>query len=113
MDSDPIIYSDSDDDVKDKKDKKKRGKRDKKNEKTNDLAEMLLSPFMAINFKTCLLLFLIFLFVSSNIFYDQFLSNFDDTKASGQLTNKGVVIQGIFLVLFFIVAQMVVEFDLI
>jgi hypothetical protein len=87
--------------------------KDAKNKKPNELAEMIIAPFTVISFKSCILLFIIFLFVSSNVFIDQFLSGFENVLSDGQLTNKGIVIQGTFLVLFYILSQIILEFDLI
>jgi len=81
--------------------------------KPSELAELLIAPFTMVSFKSSLLLFMIFLFISSNIFIDQFLSTFKDVQSGGQISNKGIIIQGIFLVLFYALAQVVIGFDLI
>lgn len=82
-------------------------------DKPNELAQIIVYPFDAVNFKASFLLFFLFLFVSSNIFIDQVLSRFSDTTSAGQITIKGIIIQGIILVMLFIIAQIITGFDLI
>ncbi len=79
----------------------------------DELAEMLVQPFDAVNFKASFLLFFIFLFVSSNIFIDQILSRFNNVVEGGQITIKGIIIQGVILVIIFIILQIILGFDLI
>jgi hypothetical protein len=75
--------------------------------KPNDFIDMAVYSGETINFTYVIIVFFLFLFVSSNIFIDQVLSAFTDTSKGGQLTIKGILIQAIILCLLFIVFQII------
>jgi uncharacterized protein YqhQ len=81
--------------------------------KPDELLDVLATPFTIINIKSCFLLFFIFLFVSSNIFINQILYKFNNTVIDGQISTKGIIIQGIFLVMLYVLVQIIIGFDLI
>ena len=56
-----------------------------------------------------LVLFLMFLFVTSDLFEDKVLSNFSGTTEARKVTQYGTAVQGIFLVLGFIVLTHVID----
>ncbi len=58
-----------------------------------------------INCKSMIMLLAIFLFVISNFFINNILSGFGDSAIEGgELTTWGLVLQGIFLVMFYVIA---------
>jgi len=79
----------------------------------NELADLIANPLGMINFKSAIILFCLFLFVSSNIFIDQFLRKFDDTSKAGQLTMKAVIIQATALVLLFIIFEVLESYGVV
>ena len=78
----------------------------------DELAELIANPISSINLKIAIFLFCIFLFVSSNVFIDQFLKKFEGVTKEGQLTSKAIIIQGMALVLLYILAEMLITYDL-
>ena len=77
-----------------------------------DLIDALGGGAKNVNFSLSIIIFFLFLFVSSNMFIHQILSKFEDTTKDGQLTVKAVVIQGIVLSLLFICIQFALNTDL-
>lgn len=79
----------------------------------NELADLIANPLGMINIKSAIVLFCLFLFISSNVFIDQFLKKFDGTARAGQLTMKAIIIQATVLVLLFIVFEILAGYNLI
>lgn len=64
--------------------------------------------FRLTNWKILLAIFLIFLFIISDIFVDNVLSKFGTVEGRNP-TGKGIIIQGIFLVLGYILATYIID----
>ena len=79
----------------------------------NELADLIINPVGKINIKVSIMLFFLFLFISSNIFADQFLKKIDGTYKAGQIATKGIILQGIVLVILYIIAEVLVGYDVI
>lgn len=66
-----------------------------------------------INFKTLISLFIIFALVVSDVFTNNIVSGFNGAVQFRTPTSFGVVVQGIFLVIFYVLALNMIESDLI
>ncbi|AIB52004.1 hypothetical protein F-liban_283 [Faustovirus] len=66
-----------------------------------------------LDFKQSIFIFLLFIFVSSDLFYEHFLSMFDGAVDMRNVTNYGVIIQGVMLTIGFIVFNSMVKAELI
>ena len=80
--------------------------------KPDDLASTILVIFSISNIKLVTFLFIIFLFVSSDIFIEKFLSRFNNTTIGREPTVKGTIVQGIVLVLLFIFVDIILKMGL-
>lgn len=80
--------------------------------KPDDLASTILGIFSISNVKLVAFLFIIFLFVSSDIFIEKFLSRFNNTTIGREPTVKGTIVQGIVLVLLFIFVDIILKMGL-
>lgn len=94
---------------------------DEENEQNNEdddkpnenIYEKSSNAFKKINFKSLIFLFILFIFISSDIFIEQILDKFGDTVEHNNPTSKGVLIQGIMLVLGFAILDTLVNYNLI
>jgi|SRR5579883_3683017 len=85
-----------------------------KKKKPDDLASAFMGFFTTINYKMLLFLFIIFIFITSDIFVDKILSRINGTVEHTNITtNKGTFIQGLFLVLFYIIMDMLIKLGVI
>ena len=85
----------------------------KKNEDRGDFVEMLCDAAKKTNFKLLFFLFISFLFVSSDVFVGSTLSRINGAVEMGQITNYGTIIQGILLILLYIVFDILIASDFI
>jgi hypothetical protein len=75
-----------------------------------DSVDLEIAPKLKKNsIKQYLILFIIFIFVVSDIFINNILSNIGNTVKCRTPTNLGVVVQGIFLVIFYIISVHLVD----
>ena len=66
------------------------------------------------NLKLIAALFFIFLFIVSDVFTNNIISGFGEKAVRGRtLTTWGVVLQGIFLVIFYVIALYLIEHKII
>ena len=72
-----------------------------KNEQSNDD-----NGYNKSNIKVCVLLFILFIILSTDVFTDQILSKFNGATSMGVSTSTGVIIQGIFLVIGYILIDL-------
>jgi hypothetical protein len=109
-DFETIEYLD-DIDVDTKKNKKNKHKKEKKEKKENDesIIASLVDALAKTNFKLLILIFILFVFINSDLFIDKILSRVEGAVDHRAATSKGVVIQGIFLVLAFVIADVLVQ----
>lgn len=70
-----------------------------KTKKGDDFISMAMDGLSAINIKMLILLFLVYIFINSDVFIDNVLSRIKNTTESGILTSKGVIVCGIVLIL--------------
>ena len=77
-----------------------------------DTPEDITSIFGVVSFSTLkisLFLFLTFIVINSDVFIDRVLSNKDETYASGRHpTGNGIVVQGVILVIMYMLFNMLV-----
>lgn len=71
----------------------------------DDLWTLLSSMISEVNYKLIIALFIIFTFVISNVFSERVIKRFNNTHSGGQLTNYGIMLQGIFLVLGYMIVD--------
>jgi len=70
-----------------------------KKKKSDDLAGPLIGYMSGVYFKLLFAIFLIFMFISSDVFIDQVLGRIDGASEHKTPTSKGVFIQAIIMVL--------------
>lgn len=82
--------------------------------KPDDLAGAFAGVFSLANLKLLFILFLIFLFINSDMFIDRMLGKVDGAVADGRMpTTKGTILQGTILVLLYIMADVLIKYGLI
>ena len=68
----------------------------------------VINPQLSI--KSIVILFILFLLLISDVFVDNIIAQFGDRALTGRTpTNYGIVLQGIFLSLFYIIAMYLIE----
>lgn len=80
-----------------------------KKERPDDLTSIVKDIICGVDYKLIGLLFLIFLFVTSDVFMIRVLDKFDDAVDYKSPTNRGILIQGVFVVLFYIIADALIK----
>jgi hypothetical protein len=84
-----------------------------KKERPDDLGAILKDMVCSVNYKLLGLLFLIFLFVTSDVFMVRVLDNFSDALDYKSPTNRGIMIQGIFVIIFYVIADALIKHNVI
>lgn len=77
--------------------------------KPDDLASAFVGFFTTLNYKLLLFLFLFFILVNSDIFVDKILSNIEGAVEVREPTAKGTVIQGLILVFFYMIVDLIIK----
>jgi len=80
-----------------------------KYKKSDDFIGILGDFFGGLDKKLYLFMFIIFLFVTSDIFNDNILSRFSNAVEHREATSKGALIQGLFQVLFVIIFKLLID----
>lgn len=80
--------------------------------KPDDFASAIVGLFSVFNLKLVFLLFLIFMFVSSDVFINKFLTRFDSVEYKAP-NSKGTFIQGLVLVILFMLADLILKIGII
>ncbi len=75
----------------------------------SDLLTATTSLFKKINYKLWAFVFLIGMVIFSIIFEEKILSRFTDTKSADTPTTRGTIIQLLFLCMFGIIIQLLIE----
>ena len=75
----------------------------------DDFASVFADIFSGIQFKLFGLIFIIFIFISSDVFIGRMLSNFSGATDGKKTTSWGTIIQGMFLVMALIVIDVLVK----
>ena len=107
--SEKIRGGDSDSDYEaeeEEEDSKKTGKKGKK----TDFMKMTGNLIGNINYKVAFLLFMIGMIIFSDIFIDGFLSHISDTVSGECPTTKGTMLQLLFMVIAYIIVDLVVQY---
>lgn len=81
----------------------------KKTKKGDDFISMAMDGLSAINIKMLVLLFLVYVFINSDVFIDNVLSRVKNTTKSGILTSKGVIMCGIVLILAHVLIDVLIK----
>lgn len=75
----------------------------KRDKSPGDFPSLIGDLLTRINWKMSMFLFILFIIITSDIFIDKCLRKIPGSVENMTSTNKGTVIQGIFLVIFFII----------
>ena len=81
----------------------------KKTKTPGDFPSLFADLFMRINWKMAFFLFLFFIILTSDIFIDKCLRKVPGSVNNMTSTNKGTVIQGVVLVIFFIIMDTIIN----
>lgn len=80
------------------------------NKQPSDLSHVAVGALSKVPFKLLSFIFIIFIFLSSDVFIKRILSNIDGSVGYGNSpTTKGTVITGVLLVLFTAVVQLLID----
>ena len=89
-------------------------KKKEKKDDSNDFVHVLVDMLKNLNWKLIIAIMLIFIFISSDIFVENVLSRFSDTiEDMGTPTNKGIIIQSIFMVLGYMTIDLLIQANII
>lgn len=93
------------DDVEDEVDSPKKGGKG-----PDSFSSIIADFFVGVNYKLILMLFLIYVFLMSDMFIDKVLSRLDGAVSERRnLTSKGALINGVVLVLLYMTADMLIN----
>jgi hypothetical protein len=74
---------------------------------TGTLSDSLVGGLFGLNIKVAVFIFVLFMALMSDVFIDNVLGGFDDAASpTGQIQTKGAVIQGIALVIGYLLVDM-------
>ncbi len=76
--------------------------------KNEGLWELLVHITTNINYKLILGLFILFMFITSNVFNERVVKKFGNTFDGGVLTSWGVAVQGMFLVIAYMLTDLII-----
>ena len=76
---------------------------------SNNFIALVVDAFGKIQFKLLIFIFIMFVFLSSDVFVDRILSNFDGAVELHAVSNYGIMLQGIFMVLGYVVLQILID----
>ena len=76
---------------------------------TGNFITIIVESLSKIKYKFLALIFVMFIFISSDVFNERILSNFDSAVEVRTVTNYGIMLQGIFFVLGFIVLEILID----
>jgi hypothetical protein len=78
-------------------------------EEKNDLYAAMGGTVSFFNYKMIFFIFVFFMFLSSDVFQSTILSNFTGAIVGGELQTWGIVLQGIFLVLGYVILDILIR----
>lgn len=96
--------------VTDKPELKKKKRKNNMNKQDN-FVTMGIEGLKSVNWKLYFLLFILFIVITCDVFTDRCLSGFKGAVDGTDPTSYGVILQGIFLVLFFIMFDYLCRFN--
>lgn len=74
----------------------------------DDFIGIIMNTLSSIPYKMAFLLFMIFVLIMSDIFHDYVLIQFDGAIVEGRIRSYGHVVQGVFLVLIYIIFDVLI-----
>jgi len=77
--------------------------------KPDDLSSAIMGFFSTLNLKLLLFIFLLFIFITSDIFVNKILGRIDGATQHREPTGKGTFIQGFFLAFFYMILDLVIK----
>jgi len=83
--------------------------KNKKSKTPGDFPSLFADLFLKINWKMAFFLFLFFIILTSDIFIDKCLRKIPGSVDNMTSTNKGSVIQGVVLVIFFVIMDAIIS----
>lgn len=101
--------TDDDDYVEECEEENPQGK--KKKAKKTDFMQLTGNLITDINYKVAFLLFVIGMIVFSDVFIDNVISKIDGTVDGEITTSKGTILQLLFLVIGYVIADLVVKYE--
>lgn len=81
--------------------------------KSDDFISIIMNSICNIPYKMSFLLFLVFILIMSDIFHDYILIQFDGSIIEGRVSSYGHIIQGLGLVLFYIIFDALIKNNII
>jgi len=84
-----------------------------KKNRPDDFSGMIKDMACSFNYKLIFILFFIFLLVNSDVFMARVLEKVDNAYDYKSPTNKGIMIQGLVVVLLYMVADVLIKQDVI
>jgi hypothetical protein len=81
----------------------------KNKKKPDDIAGTFIGLLSMTNLRLFFIVFLLFIFVSSDVFIDQVLGRFEDAREHNCATTKGVIIQATIMVLLVMVMDVFIS----
>ena len=97
--------SDDDDDEEEVDEKPRKSKK-------TDLMKMTGNLITAVNYKVAFLLFIVSMVIFSDVFIDNIILSFSETTEGECTTTKGTMLQLMFMVVAYIILDLVVQYDL-
>ena len=80
---------------------------------SDDMFNMVLDGMTYLNIKFLIILFIVYIFLHSDIFIEFGLSRFSNAVTNGTPSSKGYIILGIILVLVMVLANILINYDVI
>ena len=108
-DADDIVLST--DKKKKNKSKKEKMNTKKKMNKDDNFISMGVEGLKGFKWKPYFMLFILFLMLTCDVFNDRCLSNFNGAVEGDDPTTWGTILQGIFLVIFFIIIDYLCKYN--
>lgn len=85
---------------------------DEKNINRDDFSSMLIDLLKRINFKIAIFLFLVGIFIFSDLFIEMILSKFSGAVEGNETTTKGTILQLLFMSISYIMLDLLVQGDI-
>lgn len=78
----------------------------------DDFSSMLIDLLRRVNLKVAILLFLVGIFIFSDIFIEMILSKFSGTVDGFETTTKGTILQLLFMSISYIILDLLIQGDI-
>lgn len=82
-------------------------------EKSSDMMHAVVDALTKVNYKLAFFVFFIFLFITSDIFVNKVLGHFSGAVEHQEPTLRGATLQGLFMVLLFLLMDLLIRAGLI